>query len=103
MRRTSPPPATPNGPPLRQGPDRPGGTSGRWAWALVLVPVACCALPSLVAAGAFAGAGAAIGGGLGAALLLTAAITVVVVLRRRRRTDCARPPAEIRPAPHGDD
>jgi hypothetical protein len=52
--------------------------------ALVLLPIACCGLPLLLAAVATAGTGAVLGGAVGLVLLAVAAVGAVVAVRRRR-------------------
>ena len=69
-------------PPRRRG-------SARSLGLLALLPIACCGLPLLLAAGAFAGTGALLGGGCGVVLLIAAAaLAIVVMLRRRRNAAC---------------
>lgn len=63
---------------------------------LALLPIACCGLPLLLAAGAAAGTGAVLGGAMGVVLLIAATAFVVVHLRRRSaacRTDAGGPRA----------
>lgn len=60
------------------------GVSSWWIGLLALLPIACCGLPLLLAAGFFAGTGALLGGAAGVVLLVAAAVLVVVTLRRRR-------------------
>lgn len=62
--------------------------SARWV-ALALLPIACCGLPLLLAAGAAAGTGAVLGGVAGVVLLLVAVVLAAVPLRRRRRRHAA--------------
>lgn len=79
-----------------------GGTSEQqkgtgWSVGLLaLLPIACCGLPLLLAAGAAAGTGAVLGGAVGVVLLIAAALLAAVTLRRRRnaacRTDAGGPP-----------
>ena len=61
--------------------------SARWV-ALALLPIACCGLPLLLAAGAAAGTGAVLGGVAGVVLLLVAVVLAAVPLRRRRHAAC---------------
>jgi len=68
-----------------QAPEQRKGSSGRWVGLLALLPIACCGLPLLVAAGAAAGTGALLGGAGGVVLLFAASVLAVVTLRRRRR------------------
>ena len=66
--------------------------SGAWMFLLALAPLACWGLPLLLAAGAFAGTGALVGGVIGAVLLAAAAGLTIWVLRRRgRASSCATP------------
>src|SRR6266498_986445 len=69
----------------RPGGERPG-LSGLW-W--LLVPLACCGGPVLIAGLAAAGALAWGGAGLGAGVLV--AVTVLVIGRRRRSRACCEP------------
>ena len=62
------------------------GPGGLW---LLLVPLACCGGPLLIAALAAAGALAWGGAGLGAGVLV--AVTVLVIGRRRRSRACCEP------------
>jgi len=68
--------------------DRPAG-SGWWMGLLALLPVACCALPGLLAAGITVSTGAVVGGVVGAALLAAGAVLAVLTIRRRRRAATA--------------
>lgn len=59
---------------------------GWWAGLVALVAVACCALPPLLAAGAFAGlAGIGVGGLTGGVAAIAAVILTAVVWARRKR------------------
>lgn len=62
--------------------------SGLWLGLAALLPIACCGLPLLVAAGAAAGTGAIHGGAAGVVLLAAAVILAVVTVRRRRDAAC---------------
>lgn len=66
------------------------GLSGWWIGLLALLPIACCGLPLLLAAGVTAGSGAAVGGVAGAVLVLVGA-TVLGVWGMRRRAHSTRP------------
>lgn len=60
---------------------------GWWAGLAALVAVACCALPPLLAAGAFAGlAGIGVGGLAGGLIAIIVVIAAATVWVRRRRT-----------------
>jgi hypothetical protein len=66
--------------------ERRPGRSGWWIGILALLPIACCGLPLLFAAGLTAGSGAVLGGITGAVLmLLGAAILGTWVMRRHAR------------------
>jgi hypothetical protein len=67
------------------GGDRPG-LSGLW---LLLIPLACCGGPLLIAGLAAAGALAWGAAGLGAGVLV--AVTVLAIGRRRRSRACCEP------------
>lgn len=80
---------------------------------LILVPVLCCGLPVLIAAGALAGVGSVLGNPwlIGAAVALLAG---VVAWRIRRHTGTATPPdgccapeppgqAQVRPPNHREE
>ena len=62
---------------------------GGWAWALLALPVLCCAGPALLAALGAGSVGALVGGATGSAVLALAGLAVVcvavAVLARRRR------------------
>lgn len=60
------------------------GPSGRWLGLLALLPLACCGLPLLLAAGVSAGSGAVLGGVAGAVLILLGAVVVGAWGIRRR-------------------
>lgn len=66
------------------------GPSGWWIGLLALLPIACCALPLLLAAGVTAGSGAVLGGVAGAVLILVGA-AVLGVWGMRRRARSTRP------------
>ncbi|GAB3662689.1 hypothetical protein GCM10027596_24700 [Nocardioides korecus] len=66
------------------------GPSGWWLGLLALLPIACCGLPLLLAAGVSAGSGAVLGGVAGAVLMLIGAV-VLGVWGMRRRTHSTRP------------
>ncbi len=80
---TLPTPDTTRTPVSGKASDKPGASSW-WIGLLALLPIACCGLPLLIAAGFFAGTGALLGGATGVVLLVVAALLVVVNLRRRR-------------------
>jgi len=67
--------------------ERPG-LGGLW---LLLVPLACCGGPLLIAA--LAAAGALAWGGLGLGIALLVAVAVLAVRRRRRSRACCEPGA----------
>jgi len=67
--------------PVDQG--APRGPSGWWFGLLALLPIACCALPLLLAAGVTAGSGAVLGGVTGGVLML-AGVAVFVLWGMRR-------------------
>ncbi|MEO5709515.1 MAG: hypothetical protein ABIQ59_06810 [Nocardioidaceae bacterium] len=70
--------------PVDQG--APRGPSAWWLGLLAL-PIACCALPLLLAAGVTAGSGAVLGGLTGGVLMLAgAAVFVLWVIRRDARS-----------------
>ena len=63
---------------------------GGWAWALVALPVLCCAGPVLLAALGAGSVGALLGGATGSIALAVAGLAVVsvavgVIARRRTR------------------
>lgn len=79
------------------------GPSGWWIGLLALLPIACCGLPLLIAAGVSAGSGAALGGITGGVLMLTAAAVLGIwAIQRRARatrpadTSTATPPTRDR-------
>lgn len=89
-------PATTDRTPTRPAPGSSGTqrTGSGWWWGLLaLVPIACCGLPLLLAAGFAAGAGAVLGGAVGVAVLMAAVVLSVVTVRRRAtcRTDPGTP------------
>ncbi|GHE39233.1 phage holin family protein [Streptomyces lavendulocolor] len=63
---------------------------------IALLMIACCALPVLIAAGALAGIGGALGNPwlIAAAVVLVAAAITVIVRRRRSGRDACCPPAK---------
>lgn len=67
--------------------------SGWWFGLLALLPIACCGLPLLIAAGVTAGSGAVLGGATGGGLMLAAAAVLAIwgMRRRARRTRPADP------------
>jgi hypothetical protein len=67
----------------RGGPSGQSRSTGGLGW-LMLLPIACCGGPLLIAA--LAAAGAILWGSLGAGLAVIA--TVVLVVRRRHRACC---------------
>lgn len=69
--------------------ERPG-LPGSWIWLLALLPIACCGLPLLIAAGVTAGSGAVLGGLTGGVLMLVGAV-VLGVWAMRRRSRATRP------------
>ena len=71
---------------MAEGPTQQRRGSGLWFGLAALVPIVCCGLPLLLAAGATAGTGAVLGGVAGAMLLLVALVLTAVALRRRRAT-----------------
>jgi len=76
---------------LRPGADG-GERSGLGALWLLLVPVACCGGPFLIAG--LAAAGALAWGGLGLGIALLVAVVAVILVRRRRRSRaCCEPGA----------
>lgn len=68
---------------------------------VALLPIACCGLPLLLAAGAAAGTGALLGGVTGVVLLVAAVVLAVVTLRRRRSSACRTDIAGARKAKKG--
>ncbi len=81
----SPQPVSPQ---QEQGsPQRAEGSPQRsnwWLGLLALLPIACCGLPVLLAAGVSVGTGALLGGITGAVLLVLGVVLVVVAVRRTR-------------------
>ena len=69
-------------------PEKPRMGSGLWLGVLALLPMACCGLPLLLAAGATAGTGAALGGVAGILLVVVAGVLAVLTWRRRRTSAC---------------
>lgn len=67
---------------------KPRMGSGLWLGVLALIPIACCGLPLLLAAGVAAGTGALLGGVAGIVLLVAAVVLGVVSWRRRRASAC---------------
>lgn len=74
--------------PATGGPTSDRTGSGLWLGLVALLPIVCCGLPLLLAAGAAAGAGAVLGGIAGAVLLVAALVLAAVTLRRRRAAAC---------------
>ncbi len=64
------------------------GPSGWWIGLLALLPIACCGLPLLLAAGVTAGSGAVLGGVTGGVLMLAAAVLAIWAMWRRVRATC---------------
>ncbi len=81
-------PSDETGKPLDQE-ERPG-PSGWWIGLLALLPIACCGLPLLIAAGVTAGSGAVLGGLTGGVLMLAGA-TALGIWGMRRRPHATRP------------
>ncbi len=81
-------PSDETGKPLVQ--EEQPGLSGWWIGLLALLPIACCGLPLLIAAGVTAGSGAALGGLTGGVLMLGGA-TVLAIWAIRRRPLATRP------------
>lgn len=75
---------------------QPRSGSGGLAW-LLLIPLACCGGPLIVAGLATAGAWA--WGGLGAAVGVAIAAVLLIVRSRRRRVCCA---TDDKPSPGAD-
>jgi hypothetical protein len=69
-------------------PEKPRVGSGLWLGVLALLPIACCGLPLLLAAGFAAGTGALLGGVAGIVLLVAAVVLAVVTWWRRRTSAC---------------
>lgn len=67
--------------------EAPRGVSGWWLGLLALLPIACCALPLLIVAGASVGSGAVLGGVGGVVLMLIGAAVFAVWVMRRRTHD----------------
>ena len=65
----------------------PGRVSGWWFGLVALLPIACCALPLLVAAGVSASSGAVLGGVTGGVLML-AGVAAFVLWGMRRSARC---------------
>ncbi len=70
------------------GHDASRGPSGWWFGLLALLPIACCGLPLLLAAGVTAGSGAVLGGVTGGVLMLAAAVLAIWAMWRRVRATC---------------
>lgn len=68
--------------PLDQG--APRGPSGWWIGLLALLPIVCCGLPLLFAAGLTGGSGAALGGVTGGVLMLASAADAATTVPRPR-------------------
>lgn len=64
---------------------------------LMLLPIACCGGPLLIAA--VAATGTAAWGGLGAGVAIALALTLVVLARRRRAAACCAPAARYSGSP----
>lgn len=69
--------------PTTSGPTSDRTGSGRWLGLMALLPIACCGVPLLLAAGVTAGTGAVLGGVAGIVLLVAALVLTAVILRRR--------------------
>ncbi|SDY92828.1 hypothetical protein SAMN05661080_05049 [Modestobacter sp. DSM 44400] len=69
------------------------GPSGWWFGLLALLPIVCCGLPLLLAAGLTAGSGAVLGGVTGSVLMLGAAVVLAIwgFQRRARSVRTADP------------
>ena len=80
--------------------DAPRERSGWWLGLLALLPIACCGLPLLLAAGVTASSGAALGGITGAVLVGAGAGASGVWLMRRRTHRHAETPTTTG---HGSD
>jgi len=78
------------------------GPSGWWYGLLALLPIACCGLPLLLAAGVTAGSGAVLGGITGGVLMLAGA-GVFIVWGTRRHARRTRPADTSTPAPTSRD
>lgn len=81
-----------------------GTGTGTVGIGVVLLMIACCALPGLIAAGALAGLGGFVGNPwvITAAVLLAAAVIATVVRRRGSGRDGCCPPTETsKKAPTG--
>ncbi|GAA3710704.1 hypothetical protein ABZ628_21715 [Streptomyces diastaticus] len=78
--------------PPRREPDRPGMDAAPGI-GIVLLMIACCALPVLILSGALAGIGAWLGNPwvIAAAVVLAVAAVTVLVRRRAHRDDCCPP------------
>ena len=94
QQHSTPYPLDDTGTPQDRGARR--GPSGWWIGLLALLPIACCGLPLLLAAGVTVGSGAVLGGVAGAVLMLLGA-TVLGVWGMRRRAHSTRP-ADTSPA-----
>ena len=81
-------PSEETGKPLDQE-ERPG-PSGWWIGLLALLPIVCCGLPLLIAAGVTAGSGAALGGITGGVLMLAGA-AALGIWGMRRHARATRP------------
>jgi hypothetical protein len=82
--------------------EAPRGLSGWWYGLLALLPIACCGLPLLLAAGVTAGSGAVLGGITGGGLMLAAA-AVLAIWGMRRRARRTRPADTSTPTPRARD
>lgn len=75
------------------------GPSAWWLGLVALLPIACCALPLLFAAGVTASSGAVLGGVTGGVLMLAgAAVFGLWGMRRRARSRCAESPTATSPS-----
>lgn len=81
------------------GSQAPRGVSGWWLGLLALLPIACCALPLLIVAGASAGSGAVLGGVGGVVLMLIgAAVFGLWAMRRRAQSSPGEPSPSTSPS-----
>lgn len=76
----------------------PRAPSGWW-FGLLALPIACCALPLLVAAGVTAGSGAVLGGAAGGVLMVAGAAVFGLGGMRRRARNRPADTSEATPPP----